>query len=934
MGVFSIYTTYAQGDPVLINYSLRDGLHSNETYKVFQDSKKNIWIATDAGVTVYNGNGFKTYTSGDGLTDNTVFNFFEDKKGRIWFLTYNHKICFFENGVFTEYNNNDALAPETTFAPIGFYVNDQGEVKIATHTQGILPNDGKRKLKAGEIEVYEDGIVMGVTSGDSTFITFRIRDYREMSCKVDSIGLNLQVHNRRYVTRALKIDDCIALSYNGYVLLIKDGELLEKLQINDVIALDAFEDNLWVGTRNGVYKYLLEGNSLILQRHFLKGMSISSTQKDHQGGLWYSTLEKGVYYEPYEFTANQVGEDNSNLYLLCEGVNGAYILGNDKGSLKYVDGLKSARLMLPDYFYSPGNYPGIKQVVYQSKKNIYYLLSGNSDIYKWSPSWKGNQFRMGKIRREDGEHKFYRFFIEGANLWGVNRHGNMKCVPIDDPQRSSNYDSINIQGSIYSKEKGYLYNKEGDIYVIENDKPKLILKSGKEIAHILRHKDLLYLGTENHGLYVYDLSSGKKVFKTRLLGSRITCVNSYNDRVYVASEKCITALDKKEPFDLRKSSLIITNQGFDIGPISNFFVTDSELIALTINGVKHIPIHQLHNANNRVQAIVSRLVVNDKNVEVEKQLEFSYRQNRLEIFLASDNLRKSPVYFRYRLKNTSSKWRFTRNSNIMYSALKPGAYVFEVQASTDKIHFGKTKQIKLRILPPFWQEPSFITLVILLVLGILLLGFKLRIRAVKRKSQAEQHLKDLQAQALRAQLNPHFIFNFLNSIQTLIYKEELIVASDYLSNFASLMRNYLNSFDTKEISLSKEIELIDAYLSLEKLRFKEGIDFEIVVNGEKNEWTVIPLFSQPIIENAIIHGVTNSKGTGKIKIVFDLFVDRMELCIRDNGQTPINMDAINFSKSKGIQLTRERIKNWNDRNYMEIMNCDFGHEVTFTIYKK
>ena len=251
----------------------------------------------------------------------------------------------------------------------------------------------------------------------------------------------------------------------------------------------------------------------------------------------------------------------------------------------------------------------------------------------------------------------------------------------------------------------------------------------------------------------------------------------------------------------------------------------------------------------------------------------------------------------------------------------------------DNINYSEVKEINFEISPPFWQRVPFIlTMIIFFILLFYLIIINV-IRGVNRKNEKKQQIKELQAQALRAQLNPHFIFNFLNSVQALIFKEELNSASDFLSNFADLMREYLNSFDTQTITLEKELELIESYLDLEKLRFKDQLLISLNVNGSLNGWSVIPLFSQPIIENAIIHGASPMK-KGELEITLDATATILKLSIRDNGNIPFDLKKINISSSKGIELTKRRLQNWNDRNTMNFVNLPDGHEVTFTIYKK
>lgn len=147
------------------------------------------------------------------------------------------------------------------------------------------------------------------------------------------------------------------------------------------------------------------------------------------------------------------------------------------------------------------------------------------------------------------------------------------------------------------------------------------------------------------------------------------------------------------------------------------------------------------------------------------------------------------------------------------------------------------------------------------------------------KNKNELALSNLKA--LKSQMNPHFIFNLLNSIQYMILRGDIENSYNFINQFASLVRNTLDYSDKKQILLSEELQLIKIYLKLEKLRFEDDFEYEIIEHNLK-EIKIPPMMIQPFIENALVHGLIHKKGEKRLKITLNI-TDVLECIIEDNG---------------------------------------------------
>lgn len=307
-------------------------------------------------------------------------------------------------------------------------------------------------------------------------------------------------------------------------------------------------------------------------------------------------------------------------------------------------------------------------------------------------------------------------------------------------------------------------------------------------------------------------------------------------------------------------------------------------------------------------------------------------ENNFEFrFEAIDLTFSGQTLFRYRIRE-SEPWKTTAEKNLLFSALPAGTYHFEAAAKNEHSNWSETVSYSFKILSPLYQRWWFLLLAFLLVVGTTAWIVTLRNRQHLKKQQqefvAQQRMNEMENQAKQAMMNPHFVFNALNSIQQYINDNDRISANKYLTKFSRLIRLNLDLVNKSLITLEEELEKLKLYLEIEQLRFGEKLQYEFIIDQHlETDIIYIPsMILQPFVENAIWHGIMSSGKAGMISIKAKMIENDSLLLLEviDNGigiNQSRKLNAGKKRKSLGIQLTIDRL-----RLYAQ----SFGREVKFT----
>ena len=263
-----------------------------------------------------------------------------------------------------------------------------------------------------------------------------------------------------------------------------------------------------------------------------------------------------------------------------------------------------------------------------------------------------------------------------------------------------------------------------------------------------------------------------------------------------------------------------------------------------------------------------------------------------------------------------------RRNEINLVGLSSGSYLLKIRSALGSVD-NPTESISIpfSINPPWWKQWWFLSGLFILSLAAIWIYLRGRIEKYRKELIVARQISDLEAKALRAQMNPHFVFNSLNAIQECIVTGRVDEAYTYLTKFSRLLRLVLEHSDIGEVTMEEELEVLDLYISLEKLRFKNDMHYQFELDDELDpeEIWIPPMLIQPHLENAIWHGLRHKEGEKNLLLsIKETIPDYLEVIIQDNG----------IGRSKSSMLKKDRLGGRNHQskgkklseNRMEVMS--------------
>jgi ligand-binding sensor domain-containing protein len=448
----------------------------------------------------------------------------------------------------------------------------------------------------------------------------------------------------------------------------------------------------------------------------------------------------------------------------------------------------------------------------------------------------------------------------------------------------------------------------------------------------------LWFGTEYNGIFIYNPS--KKIV-TNLTSDNTSLLNNFIYFIHRDNNEDIWVITNENVYIFDPNTLEIkSTMGSESEIASGIYGTYSNIEdSLMIS--HHFPYITFHKTryNSNYTNIQNRKILFTKIVVGEKEIlkvpthnvpfyNFDHRAEKI-CFTFTDLSMPPPGTKRYRYKvdGLHSHWKITSQNNVCLERIPAGNYAVVVQASDNYGKWsGGFSKFEFRIKPIFYKSTWFLLLMALSGVGVIIWIYRLRIRKIKSeerfRTELNKKIADSEMKALRAQMNPHFIFNSLNSIQKFIFKNDEYSASQYLTKFSRLIRVILEQSNQDYVSINDEVNLLTLYMEMESLRFDNSFDYHITIDPKVNTLSLVPsMIIQPHVENAIWHGLLHLdylKNEQYRKPKLEIFFDRYDngyirIMICDNGvgrEKALEFKSKKLLKSSsfGSRISQERIQ--------------------------
>lgn len=908
-------------DRLSVNFTVLDGLPSDNVYRTYQDSKGFIWICTDNGVAKYDGHSFKIFNVNNGLPDNEVFECIEDAKGRIWLRCFNGELAFIYNDSAQTARRIDEVEIPKGRIDEFIYTKKEGAifVGISAMDPAVLKIDNKGKVSILPFRNGSESLLYDLGSNVLQFIQSDSKDSILLSYKnglevgivlIPSLGRNgykyKKMNNSRFI---LYEENGLGKYYN--VFQINDGLKIVSTGISsfDLQRIAIRDEPVYIGEKivNRLNEDLTLGETITLAPD---GAILNDFFIDREGNYWLASQNKGLFLQP----KNDINSLNSKLnakalpYInkLYEHGGKLYVMQRDGGVLvkeggrwgrfDHVSALENCQFMgFSD-----------KSILWGNKFDISILRDGvGKSAVKGLPhnnikaailasdglSYLGSHatFSVYDYRKREllKSHKIGRTTalceVSGGKVW----IGTTQGVLIYDTD-SDRFDTLRVS-SLLSDSRVTDIKRKGDLVVVGTNKNGLFAIKGNEFRQV----------AQNEGLWSNNV---KEIFIDE------------RGRIWVVSGEGVSSIDMPGG---HLSSMAAPRRLGNIhrqGLVNSLVAIGDTVYVGTSTGLYSMPYNPATTEKPRLQ-IASFKTDGKELVYQSPPYTIPYQVSNIRIeFAALSFASLGEVLYRYRIKGWVDEWREGKLNHVDFEQIPPGRYVFEVMGSNSAGVWSDAASIDFYIPAPFWQTYWFYALVLvgigLSIFYVVRRYYRVQFLKKSREEETGRLITELELKAIRSQINPHFIFNSLNSFQYFINNHRVEDADTYLTKLAFLIRKTLDYTNSDTITLGQEVEYLDNYLSLEKLRFGDEFHYEIVDNTGMESWVIPPMVVQPHVENALRHGLKPKKGDKWIKVVFDKEDDELlRVSIEDNGVGfQAKKAGEKFHISKGLELSKAKLE--------------------------
>ena len=874
------------------HYGVNEGLPGSQVYDIQQSPTGDIWIATDLGASRYNGYEFQTYTGEDGLADNSIVKMAINDSGVVWMLGFNRKLSWVKDSAYSFEKNSTLLEKLGTHqvTSIGFNREDQLllGVQNGSDRSGYLlhVNSWETTSSAPGVSWDSEALVFGGSFQDSLFEPLK-----------PGAGLPLNTTGKEMI-RKVSYDaerSCwYVLTRNALWKVASNGDL-KQLTLGSKTTGALMQDhfgNLWIGTYHGLF--VTHPDRWGQKTRVLPQNAVSALCRDKRNGIWIGTYSDGVYHLKNLYMThfrNIQGIEDPDVKRIQTSDGDIYFSDtrNVLYQLQYRHWITAgAKLFLQSE--SPIN------AIYRDQGKDFLLCNTTSTREPFSSPLTGLCINPGRTAGEYWVGKIYSF----AYYQGQKETFNSAEIGFQERVNCLHYDS--------ESDRLWLGTLSG-LYTYDGDSVSLFPGSQDiRIDEMLWTGNRLLLATQGKGIGIVEEEELQFIGKAEgLPTSFVRDLKMYGDHLLAATNKGLVVWRDSVERILDLSDGLISNE------INCLAQSGNNLFIGTRKGLTVLDLEYLGLPSSNL-AVEAQFNTGDQWRDQVSTLRLPPSENSISFRLLTRDFRiEDAIRYRYRLEPDTS-WNYSTQQDISYSALSAGSYVFVAAAQNEAGEWSQEPvRIPFVVEQPFWRSWWFIGLMALILAALVRLIIQRQVNKVRKENFLQNQLNSLKIKALSAQMNPHFIFNSLNSIQNFLIENDLKRSNKYLTKFARLMRLVLNNSDKTFSPFREVVHSLELYMELERIRFNEQFDFSIQINPnvEADSIKIPAMLMQPFVENAILHGILPAQRKGEITVSISRAGEHVLHCtIEDNGvgrDFHAGRQSKKF-KSQGLRITRERLE--------------------------
>jgi ligand-binding sensor domain-containing protein len=915
------------------NYGSKDGLPSATVYCMTQDKDGFIWFGTETGLSRFDGTHFRNFTLDDGLPDNEIIQLFADSKGRVWISPFKKTICYYYKGkIHTQENDSLLKRLQITGNVMQFAEDDQGNILLMETSRLHLVTAGNKVHSVNRINgapvKYLSAV--GRNPAGSFWVIEENRLY-EYSNRLFSFVKTIDLANPHF-TYTVMSDKLFAIRNNNRQTTIESVLTHKKLQFPSPLFMTNFsiidDAHVAMNTPTGTTVYNINNADSTL--NFLPGVRVCGVKKDTEGNLWFTTLGQGVYRLNSAFVLNSKFRDyNTSHQILSFAQDGKFLLvGSDMNviyRLHVATGVPDKiKIVLKN-----GRVEPIAGLHVNSEKNI--VFGTNIGVFKIS-----TQFRPVS---EWGYLCVKSFYSAGArnkdDLYVVSDRNIVRIDPI----------TTAIKDTIWHERATAVFAAGDTFYIgtingLYRRLPNGSIQFMGERFAPFRNRIAAITRDSNLVLWVATFGGGMVAFKNEQIAALIKQEQGLTSNIcrtlflnsnylWVGTDKGLNKIRLDDTtYPVKKYT---TGDGLVSDIINVLYVDKSKVFIGTPEGVTFFDEEKI-TSQSRCELRFTDVIIAGKNYYPgQAPAVLPHEKNSIQFnFVGISYKSNGDIRYRYRLLGLDSNWKETRETFLSYPTLPSGDYQLQVQAVNKFDVSSKLLTTAFTIDKLLYERTWFRLLTGLLFLAITGIVVFLIIRRIRKREQEKtaisKRISELEQLSRKAQMNPHFIFNSLNSIQHYVMDSDVTGANKFISGFSRLIRQTLDFSSKPEISLEEELDYLTNYLELERTRLEGAFAWRVVKEEgiDAAEYYIPPMILQPFVENSVRHGLRFRRDkNGLVTIMVKRTGDHLVCIVEDNGvgrkaaMQYKSISPINY-QSKGLSLTADRITMFNKEHEQKI----------------